>query len=476
MTLLTILRRTELVDDFESVLQRCGIHSPRELAMNCSGFSFAVLRNSFLGLVALGVFGCGSKPAFQAPPPPTVIVAKPVKKEIVEWEYFTAQTQAIDTVTISPRVTGYIDSILFKEGDVVNSGDLLYVIDPRPYQAALDQAKGQLDQALAQQKLDNANLERSKDLLAKRVIAQQDFDTTAAQKYVADAQVVASQAAVESAQLNLDFTHIGSPIHGRIGAQLVNEGNLVDANSTQLTTIVSIDPIYANFYPDEASVMRFQDAVRAGKLVDARQALVPVWLQLDTEHGYPHQGAIDFVNNRFDPSTSTLQVRGRFPNPDGSLIPNAFGSIRVAGSPKYEAILVADRAINFDQNQKYVVIVQPDGLTKYQRVETGPIVDGLRVIRTGLQGDETVIVEGAAKVRPNSKVNASATDMNKYATGQLAMETPVDTAPDSKAERSRNLPVSGAGSPGRKNSVSGLNYPENGSPLTEAKGVSKPAR
>ena len=170
------------------------------------------------------------------------MVAKPVKKEIVEWQYFTAQTQAVDTVAIIPRVTGYIDNILFKEGDVVNSGDLLYVIDPRPYQAALDQAKGQSEQALAQQKLDNANLERAKDLLAKKVIAQQDFDTTASQKYVADAQVVANQAAVESAQLNLDFTRIHSPLRGRIGAQLVNRGNLVQANATQRTTVVSIDP------------------------------------------------------------------------------------------------------------------------------------------------------------------------------------------------------------------------------------------
>ena len=214
--------------------------------------TFVVLRSCLL--VTLGVVGCQQKPALQAPPPPTVVVAKPVKKEIVEWQYFTAQTQAVDTVAIIPRVTGYIDNILFKEGDVVNFGDLLYVIDPRPYQAALDQAKGQLEQALAQQKLDNANLERAKDLLAKKVIAQQDFDTTASQKYVADAQVVASQAAVESAQLNLDFTQIRSPLHGRIGAQLVNRGNLVQANSTQLTTIVSIDPIYAYFNVDEASV------------------------------------------------------------------------------------------------------------------------------------------------------------------------------------------------------------------------------
>ncbi|HYY28208.1 MAG TPA: efflux RND transporter periplasmic adaptor subunit, partial [Chthoniobacterales bacterium] len=243
------------------------------------------------------------------------------------------------------------------------------------------------------------------------------------QKFVADAQVVASQAAVESAQLNLDFTHIRSPLRGKIGAQLVNQGNLVAANATQLTTIVSIDPIYANFYVDEASFMRYQEAIKAGKAPRQIVGSLPVWLQLEAEQGYPHQGVIDFVNNAFDPSTSTLQVRGQFPNPDGFLIPGAFGTVRVAGSPKYEAILVADQAINFDQDQKYVVIVQADGLTKYQRIETGPIVDGLRVIRSGLTGDETVIVEGAAKVRPNIKVSAEPADMNQYATGQLAMET-----------------------------------------------------
>src|SRR6201981_2353860 len=157
-----------------------------------TGLTAAMVRSSFLWLATLGVFGCGQKPAAQAPPPPTVIVAKPVNKQVVEWQYFTAQTQAVDTVTITPRVTGYIDNISFKEGDVVDVGDLLYVIDPRPYQATLDQAKGQLEQALAQQKLDNVNLERSKDLLAKKVIAQQDFDTTGLQKYVTNPQGVAT--------------------------------------------------------------------------------------------------------------------------------------------------------------------------------------------------------------------------------------------------------------------------------------------
>lgn len=395
-------------------------------AMDRREFFQAALKTGLVAVAGLGVFGCGQKPASQAPPPPTVTVAKPVKKEIVEWLYFTAQTQAIDTVTITPRVTGYIDNITFKEGDIIDFGDLLFVIDPRPYQAALDQAKGQLEQAQAQEKLNDANLERANDLLAKKVIAKQDYDTTAAQKYVGDAQVVASQAALESAQLNLDFTQIRSPIHGKIGAQLVNRGNLVQANATQLTTIVSIDPIYAYFYVDERSVLRYQESVKAGKMPAAKQATLPVWLQLENEQGYPHAGVIDFINNSFDPSTGTLQLRGRFPNLDGFLLPGAFGSVRVAGSPKYEAVLVADRAIGSDQDQKYVVVVQADGLTKFQKVVLGPIADGLRVIQSGLQGDETVVVEGIGKVRPNSKVSAEQTDMNKFATEQLAMETHVN--------------------------------------------------
>jgi len=396
------------------------------------------LKTGLAVFAGLAIVGCGQKPAAQAPPPPTVTVAKPVKKEIVEWLYFTAQTQAVDTVSISPRVTGYIDNITFKEGDVVDFGDLLFVIDPRPYQAALDQAKAQLEQSQAQQKLNDANLERANDLLAKKVIAKQDYDTTAAQKYVGDAQVVASQAAVESAQLNLDFTQIRSPIHGKIGVQLVNRGNLVQANATQLTTIVSIDPIYAYFYVDERSVLRYQEAVKAGKMPAAKQATLPVWLQLENEQGYPHGGVIDFINNAFDPSTGTLQLRGRFPNLDGYLLPGAFGSVRVAGSPKYEAVLVADRAIGSDQDQKYVVVVQPDGLTKYQKVVLGPIVDGLRVIQSGLQGDETVVVEGIGKVRPNSKVSAEQTDMNKFATEQLAMEPRVNAGNAGSADNAGN--------------------------------------
>ena len=249
--------------------------------------------------------------------------------------------------------------------------------------------------------------------------------------------MIASQASLESAQLNLSFTQIRSPIHGRIGVQLVNRGNLVAANTTQLTTLVSIDPIYAYFYVDEASVMRYRQAVKAGKWPNANQPL-PVWLHLETEEGYPHQGVIDFVSNTFDPGTSTLQLRGRFPNLDGYLLPGAFGTVRIAGTPKYEGILIADRAIGTDQNQKFVVVVQPDGLTKYQTVETGPIVDGLRVVKSGLTGDETIIVEGIGKVRPNVKVNGEPTDMNKYATRELAMNVHINAGSAENAVNAGN--------------------------------------
>jgi RND family efflux transporter MFP subunit len=217
--------------------------------------------------------------------------------------------------------------------------------------------------------------------------------------------------------------------------QLVNRGNLVSANTTQLTTLVSIDPIYAYFYVDQASVMRYRQAVRAGKWPNAGQPL-PVWLHLETEDGYPHQGVVDFVSNTFDPNTGTLQLRGRFPNLDGYLLPGSFGTVRIAGTPKFEGTLIADRAIGTDQNQKFVVVVQPDGLTKYQTVETGPIVDGLRVIRSGLSGDETIVVEGIGKVRPNIKVNAQPTDMKKYATEELAIETHINAGNAGSADLS----------------------------------------
>jgi membrane fusion protein, multidrug efflux system len=395
-----------------------------------------------LSLAALVFAGCNQQAPPPALPPPVVTVGKPILREIVEWDYFTAQTQAVDNVSIRPRVSGYIDNITFRAGSVVDQGELLFVIDPRPYQAALDQATGQLRQAQAQQKLNDANLARAEDLFQRHVIAKQDYDNAVAQKNVSDAQVIAAEAAVESARLNLGFTQITAPLRGQIGRELVTLGNLVQTDQTELTTLVSIDPIYAYFNVDERSVMRYREARKTKNSTETEAAKIPVYLQLEGEKGFPHEGVIDFVNNTFDPSTGTLQTRGLFPNPTGFIIAGSFGTIRIAGTPKYQAVLVADRVIGTDQDPRYAIVVQPDGIAKYQRVVTGPLVDGLRVIREGLKGDELVVIEGVSKVRPNSKVTPQMADMAQFASDQLAVQASSRSTTETAGRQSSGAPES----------------------------------
>jgi len=277
--------------------------------------------------------GCNKPAPPPAPPPPPVTIAKPIKKEIVEWDVYTGRTDAVESVDIRPRVSGYIDNVTFKAGDRVYKGDLLFVIDPRPYQAALDQAQANLRQAQANQQLQEANFARQDRLRQSGVIAKEDYDTALSNKNQAAAQVLANSAAVETAKLNLSFTQVTSPITGRISREQVTVGNLVQADSTLLTNIVSIDPIYAYFNVDERAVLNYQLLVREGKLPDARSQSVPVHLQLENERGFPHEGVIDFINNQFNPSTGTLQVRGLFPNANSFLTPGAFVRVRVAGTP-----------------------------------------------------------------------------------------------------------------------------------------------
>jgi RND family efflux transporter MFP subunit len=376
-----------------------------------------------IAVISVGWAGCSKPGAEQtAPPPPPVTVAKPLIKEIVEWDEYTGRTDAVQSVNITSRVSGYLYNITFKAGDVVDQNDLLFVIDRRPYQAAYDQANGQLRQAEAQQKLNNLNLTRADELRAKNVIAKQDYDNAVAQKNVSDAQVIAAQAAVELAQLNLNFTEIKAPVTGRIGREQVTVGNLVQADSTLLTTLVSVNPIYAYFNVDERSVLKYQELVKEGKLPDARSASVPVYLQLENEKDFPHQGTIDFINNQFDPSTGTLQVRGIFPNANGFLVPGSFVRVRVAATPRFQGILVTDRAIGSDQGQKFALIVGQNNIVELRPLELGPVVDGLRVVRKGLTGDENVIINGLVNARPGSKVNPQPGDMNQFTSSQLELQ------------------------------------------------------
>jgi len=364
--------------------------------------------------LAVCTFATACKESKQPPPPAPapVTVATPIRKEIVEWDEYTGRTAAVERVEIRPRVSGYIDRISFEEGQLVKPGDVLFVIDPRPYQDVLDQASANLQAADAQQQLQVANLARAEKLFQTNVTAKEQYDTSIAERNKAVAQFAQARASVNSAQLNMDFTQVKSPIQGRISRQLVTRGNLVQADSTVLTTVVSVDPIYAYFNVDERAVQKIFHQIKRGELPDPRASAIPVYLQLESETGFPHEGVIDFVDNSFSASTGTLQIRGRFRNDEGSLYPDAFVRIRVAGTPKHDAILITDRAVGTDQGQKFVLLVDSNSVVQVRPVELGPIVDGLRVVRKGLGPDERVIIKGLVNARPGNKVSTQPGDMN----------------------------------------------------------------
>jgi multidrug efflux system membrane fusion protein len=375
-----------------------------------------------LCIAALSLAGCGRpQSAAHAFPPANVTVSKPVQKEVVNWSEFTGRTAAVNLVNVTARVSGYIVSIPFKEGDIVHKGDLLYQIDPRPYQDAYDQALGQLKQAQANQQLQDVTFERQQRLQQNNVIAKEDYDTAVSNKSQAAARVISTQAAVNAAKLNLEFTQVTSPIDGRVGRQLVNIGNLVQADSTQLTTIVSVNPIYAYFSMDELAALTYQRLVRDGKLPSHGDGKAPVYLQLQDETGFSHEGTIDFSDNTYDSSTGTLLIRASFPNPDGFLTPGNFVRVRVASSPRYEALLVADRAIGTDQDQSFVYVLDAKNVAQLRHITTGQLADGLRVVKSGLQPDDVVIVNGIIKVRPNNPVNPEQGTMEQFASNDFSL-------------------------------------------------------
>jgi membrane fusion protein, multidrug efflux system len=390
-------------------------------------------------VLSLWLASCNNQqPAAHGFPAPEVTVSKPEQKQVVNWNEFTGRTAAVKLVNVTARVSGYIVDIPFKEGDIVHKGDLLFQIDPRPYQHAYEQAVGQLQQAQANRQLQDVTFARQQRLRETGVIAKEDYDTAFSNKGQAAAQVISTQAALNSAQLNLEFTHVTSPINGRVSRQLVNIGNLVQADSTQLTTIVSIDPIYVYFSMDELAALRYQRLVHEGKLDSPQDGKFPVYLQLQDETGFPHEGAIDFSDNSFDSSTGTLLVRGSFPNTDGFLTPGNFVRVRVASSPKYGALLVADRAIGSDQDQSFVYVVDSKNIARLRHITTGQLADGLRVVKSGLQPDDEVIVNGIIKVRPDSSVKPQQAAMEQFSSNDISMPLTSSKASASHAGTDRN--------------------------------------
>jgi RND family efflux transporter MFP subunit len=350
--------------------------------------------------------GCESKQA-TTPAPPTVTVSLPIVQEIIEWDEYTGRLEATESVEVRPRVSGYLQSIHFKDGAIVKKGDLLFVIDPRPYQAEVDRVTAELQLAQARLELAKSDYARAQKLLQFRAISQEEADTRAATERQAQESVEAARANVKAAKLNVEFTRVTAPITGRISRKLVTEGNLINggtAESTLLTTIVSMDPIYVYFEADERSHLKYMRLSQNGKGPSSREGRNPVYLALADEKGFPRRGYVDFVDNRLDSKTGTMAGRAVFSNSDLTLTPGLFGRIRLQGSSEHQAVLVPDEAIGSDQSQKFVFLLNGDNTLEYRVVQLGPLIHGFRVIREGLKPDDWVIVSGMQRARAGLKV------------------------------------------------------------------------
>lgn len=365
-----------------------------------AAFSFS------LTSLALLLSGCGSSQP-PAPPPPAVTVANPVKQEVIDRDEYVGRFVAIESVEIRARVSGYLDKIHFTDGQIVKAGDLLFTIDPRPFQAALAQARADFARAKSQSDLANADLARAETLIQQKTIAEALYDQRLSAKRAADAALQAAEAAVKTAELNLEFTELRSPVSGRIGDRRVSPGNLVSGGTTGgttlLATIVSIDPIRFEFTFDEASYLRYQ-RIAAAAGTSAYNNKIAVELRLLDEKEFKHQGQVDFLDNAIDSTSGTIRGRAQFANTNSLFTPGMFARIRVPGSPKYETLLVPDSAIGTEQVRKFVFTVDPDGTVKQKYVEIGVLHGPLRVIRSGLEQSDLVIVNGLMRARAGTKV------------------------------------------------------------------------
>jgi RND family efflux transporter MFP subunit len=361
--------------------------------------------------LALG--GCKREPpALAATPPPVVMVSQPVEREITDYYEYTARTAAVKAVEVRARVSGYLVKINFRDGSMVKTGDLLFQIDPRPFQAVLDQAKGQVGQWEAKLARAEADTTRDQRLLPQRAISQKDLDQAVSDRGEARAAIQSARGAVDKAALDLEFTRVTAPISGRVSRHLIDEGNLVTADSTLLTTIVSIDPMYAYFDADERSVLHVRQLIREGKVQSARTVdTMPVLLGLADETGFAHRGTINFVDNQVNPQTGTLRLRGVFPNEDEALEPGYFARVRVIIGQPRSALLVTERAIDTDQGRKIVYVVNDKNEVVSRPISLGALHDGLRVIEEGVQPGERVIVNGLLQVRPGIIVEPKLVDM-----------------------------------------------------------------
>ena len=369
---------------------------------------FNQLRFPLAAVALVVISACGGAPeATVAPAAAKVSVAKVLEQPVNEWDEFTGRLEAPETVEIRPRVSGQIDSVAFTDGALVKKGDVLFQIDPRPFQSEVRRLEAQLQQARATANRSDNEAQRGERLRTNNAISAElaDSRTTTAQE--ARAGVAAIQAQLDLAKLNLSFTRVTSPISGRVSRAEITAGNIVTADVTPLTSVVSTDKVYAYFDADERVYLKYTELARQGR----RGATTPVYLGLSNETGNPHQGQMNFVDNQVNPRTGTIRGRAVFDNSDGSFTPGLYARVKLVGSGVYSAVLINDEAVGTDLGKKFVLVMGQDNKPTYRTVELGPKVEGLRIVRSGLSKDDTIVVKGLQRVRPGQPVTPEETPM-----------------------------------------------------------------
>jgi len=359
-------------------------------------------------LVALVLSACGDKPPQQAAPAaPPVTVAQPVKRTVTDWDEFTGRFEAMEEVQVRARVGGFVNSVEFRDGAIVRTGDLLYTIDSRPFEAVALQADGQLSDARAKAELAKRELDRALTLVVTSAVSESIVDQRRQTLQAAHAAEMQAEGALKAAKLNIEWAHVLAPMTGRVSRHLVSPGNLVqgsEGSATLLTSIVTLDPIYIYFDVDEATYLKNNKLWFEGRRPSSRDTPNPVQVALTGETKSSKEGTMDFLDNRLDVSTGTLRSRAIIPNKDFSILPGQFGRVRLIGSSPYEALLLPDTAIATDQSRKIVFVVKDDNTVEAKPVTLGPLDEGLRVIREGLKPEDRVIVDGLQRARVGAKV------------------------------------------------------------------------
>jgi len=364
-----------------------------------------------IAAVLLTACGAGGE---QQMPPPDVNAAAVVKKSVTAWDEYSGHVEAVEWAEIRPRVAGHLSRVHYKEGSMVEKGQLLFTIDSREYKASADAAAADANRAEARVALANQELKRAEELIGERAISQGELDQRTMEAQQAEADLLAARANADRAKLDLGFTYITAPFKGRAGEALVKPGNLVAPNTTLLTTVVSTDPVYVSFTGDERAYLRYQELVREGNVASPRTARTPVLVGLANEEGFPHKGEVDFVDNALNPDTGTIRARAVVPNPDGAFTPGLFARVRLLGETQKDALLIHEQAVLTDQDRRYVYVVGDKNSAERKDVKLGPHIEGLVIVESGLKAGDRVIVNGMRKIFfPGQPVNPHAVPMDQ---------------------------------------------------------------